>query len=89
MLRAKDYFYNEKLLLKYFTGDECPTMANKVKLINIVTSQEAQDVDLNDKKRTVIDGPEQKAIVRIPTQANFIICYSTIKGELKIKNCFN
>lgn len=86
MLQAQDEYYHEKLLVKYFTGDECPIMANKVKWLNIVTSQNVR-LDSNDfMRRTAIDGPGQKVTVKIPTQANFIICYSTVKGEYNIEN---
>lgn len=81
MLRARDGNFTEKLLLKYFTGKECPSLAGKPKWINIITSQEITGPGPNDRK-IATDGPEYKmGPVRLPTQANFIICHSTVRGE--------
>lgn len=82
MLKASDKDYHENLLLKYFDGMACPSLAGKVKWVNIITSQKVIDLTLNEKKRTVADGYDSHQVLfLIPVQSNFIIFYSTIEGQ--------
>jgi len=79
LLYAYDVAYKADSLWHYFTADRCQSLAGKPKLFFIQACQgDKLDPGINLKERTETDGLAQT--FRIPTQADFLIAYSTVPG---------
>ncbi|XP_071577621.1 caspase-1 isoform X2 [Temnothorax nylanderi] len=80
LLYAHDTAYKADSLWHYFTADKCQSLAGKPKLFFIQACQgDKLDPGINLKERTETDG--LVSTFRIPTQADFLIAYSTIPGH--------
>jgi caspase-like apoptosis-related cysteine protease len=80
LLYAHDTAYKADSLWYHFTPDKCPTLAGKPKLFFIQACQgDKLDAGVTLKERTETDGLPS-ATFRIPTQADFLIAYSTVPG---------
>lgn len=87
LLYAHDNSYKADLLWNHFTGDKCPTLAGKPKLFFIQACQgDKLDPGITLKERTETDGLPVNTF-RIPTQADFMIAYSTVPGNLIFYIC--
>lgn len=85
-LYAHDTSYKADSLWHHFTADRCPTLAGKPKLFFIQACQgDRLDPGIVFKERTETDGLPT-ATYRIPTQADFMIAYSTIPGYYSWRN---
>lgn len=79
ILYARDTPYKPECLWSPFTADKCPTLAGKPKMFFIQACQgDKLDGGVN-MCRTETDG--QNNSYRIPTQADFLIAYSTVPGK--------
>lgn len=79
LLYAHDAAYKADSLWHYFTADRCQSLAGKPKLFFIQACQgDKLDPGVSLKERTETDG--FAPTFRIPTQADFLIAYSTIPG---------
>ncbi|XP_020287962.1 caspase-1-like [Pseudomyrmex gracilis] len=86
LLYAHDNSYKADLLWNHFTGDKCPTLAGKPKLFFIQACQgDKLDPGITLKERTETDGLPVNTF-RIPTQADFMIAYSTVPGYYSWRN---
>ena len=91
LLYSHDTSYKPETIWTHFTADKCPTLAGKPKLFFIQACQgDKLDSGVTLKDRTETDG-QPASTFRIPSQADFLIAYSTIPGKccLKIKFTFN
>ncbi|KAL6268453.1 hypothetical protein P5V15_001588 [Pogonomyrmex californicus] len=85
LLYAHDTSYKADSLWQYFTADKCPSLAGRPKLFFIQACQgDRLDPGVNLKERTETDG--YAPTFRIPTQADFLIAYSTIPGYYSWRN---
>ncbi|XP_026480652.1 caspase-1-like [Ctenocephalides felis] len=85
---AKDTPYKLDSLLGMFTADRCPTLAGKPKIFFIQACQGDQlDEGVTLSNRTETDGSAYS--YRIPSQADFLIAYSTIPGYYSWRNTTN
>ncbi|XP_071577620.1 caspase-1 isoform X1 [Temnothorax nylanderi] len=85
LLYAHDTAYKADSLWHYFTADKCQSLAGKPKLFFIQACQgDKLDPGINLKERTETDG--LVSTFRIPTQADFLIAYSTIPGYYSWRN---
>lgn len=83
IIYAKDTHYKPDILWSYFTPDKCPSLAGKPKLFFIQACQgDKLDPGVKMYTRTETDG-DVVASYRIPLQADFLVMYSTVKGEIK------
>ncbi|XP_070158551.1 caspase-1 [Polyergus mexicanus] len=83
---AYDTSYKADCLWQHFTADRCPTLAGKPKLFFIQACQgDRLDPGVTLKERTETDGLPS-ATYRIPSQADFMIAYSTIPGYFSWRN---
>lgn len=81
LLYAHDTPYKPDSIWSHFTADKCPTLAGKPKLFFIQACQgDRLDSGLTLKERTETDG-QPASTFRIPSQADFLIAYSTIPGK--------
>jgi len=88
LLYAHDTAYKADSLWYHFTPDKCPTLAGKPKLFFIQACQgDKLDAGVTLKERTETDGLPS-ATFRIPTQADFLIAYSTVPGII-IFSCYS
>ncbi|XP_011168465.1 caspase-1 [Solenopsis invicta] len=86
LLYAHDAAYKADSLWHYFTADRCQSLAGKPKLFFIQACQgDKLDPGINLKERTETDG-NLVPTFRIPTQADFLIAYSTIPGYYSWRN---
>ncbi|XP_014470308.1 PREDICTED: caspase-1-like isoform X2 [Dinoponera quadriceps] len=86
MLYAHDTGYKAESLWQYFTADRCPTLAGKPKMFFIQACQgDRLDSGITLKERTETDG-QSTTTFRIPSQADFLIAYSTIPGYYSWRN---
>ncbi|XP_018056185.1 PREDICTED: caspase-1-like [Atta colombica] len=86
LLYAHDGAYKADSLWHYFTADKCQSLAGKPKLFFIQACQgDKLDPGITLKERTETDG-YPSSIFRIPTQADFLIAYSTIPGYYSWRN---
>ncbi|CAL1689333.1 unnamed protein product [Lasius platythorax] len=86
LLYAHDTAYKADSLWHHFTADRCPTLAGKPKLFFIQACQgDRLDPGITLKERTETDGLPH-ATYRIPSQADFLIAYSTIPGYYSWRN---
>ncbi|XP_066586939.1 caspase-1-like [Prorops nasuta] len=86
LLYAHDTPYKAESIWSYFTADKCPTLAGKPKLFFIQACQgDKLDGGATLKERTETDG-HPTATFRIPSQADFLIAYSTIPGYYSWRN---
>ncbi|KAH0951016.1 hypothetical protein HN011_008887 [Eciton burchellii] len=86
LLYAHDTAYKADSLWYHFTPDKCPTLAGKPKLFFIQACQgDKLDAGVTLKERTETDGLPS-ATFRIPTQADFLIAYSTVPGYYSWRN---
>ncbi|XP_029160880.1 caspase-1-like [Nylanderia fulva] len=86
LLYAQDTAYKADSLWYNFTADKCPTLAGKPKLFFIQACQgDKLDPGITLKERTETDGLPT-ATYRIPSQADFLIAYSTIPGYYSWRN---
>lgn len=82
ILYAKDTPYKPDILWSSFTADKCPTLAGKPKLFFIQACQgDKLDPGVTLTSRTETDGRAAHSY-KIPSQADFLIAYSTIPGKL-------
>lgn len=80
LLYAHDTAYKADFLWQHFTADRCPTLAGKPKMFFIQACQgDKLDAGVTLKERTETDG-QPTSTFRIPSQADFLIAYSTIPG---------
>lgn len=81
LLYAHDTSYKPDSIWAYFTSDKCPTLAGKPKLFFIQACQgDKLDAGITLKERTETDG-QPTSTFRIPSQADFLIAYSTVPGK--------
>lgn len=81
VLYAYDTSYKADYIWSYFTADKCPTLAGKPKLFFIQACQgDKLDGGTTLKERTETDG-QPITTFRIPSQADFLIAYSTVPGS--------
>ncbi|KAF2898556.1 hypothetical protein ILUMI_07627 [Ignelater luminosus] len=86
ILYAKDSAYKPEILWTPFTADKCPTLAGKPKLFFIQACQgDKLDPGVTLASRTQTDGHPTNTY-RIPSQADFLIAYSTIPGFYSWRN---
>ncbi|XP_011696428.1 PREDICTED: caspase-1-like, partial [Wasmannia auropunctata] len=86
LLYAHDTAYKADSLWHYFTADRCQSLAGKPKLFFIQACQgDKLDPGVSLKERTETDGHPFPTF-RIPTQADFLIAYSTIPGYYSWRN---
>lgn len=86
LLYAYDTSYKADSLWHHFTADRCPTLAGKPKMFFIQACQgDRLDPGTTLKERTETDGLPT-ATYRIPSQADFMIAYSTIPGYFSWRN---
>ncbi|XP_049839585.1 caspase-1-like isoform X3 [Schistocerca gregaria] len=83
ILYAKDTAYKPEFLWTHFTADRCPSLAGKPKLFFIQACQ-GDKLDGGITLRTETDGAPLS--YRIPTQADFLIAYSTVPGYYSWRN---
>lgn len=81
ILYARDTPYKPECLWSPFTADKCPTLAGKPKMFFIQACQGDKLDGGVTMCRTETDG--QNNSYRIPTQADFLIAYSTVPGKCK------
>lgn len=79
ILYARDSPYKPECLWSPFTADKCPTLAGKPKMFFIQACQGDKLDGGVTMCRTETDG--QNTSYRIPTQADFLIAYSTVPGK--------
>ncbi|CAK9820742.1 unnamed protein product [Anthophora plagiata] len=86
VLYAHDTSYKPESIWNHFTADKCPTLAGKPKLFFIQACQgDKLDAGTTLKERTETDG-QPASTFRIPSQADFLIAYSTIPGYYSWRN---
>jgi len=85
ILYAHDTPYNSELLWSAFTADKCPSLAGKPKLFFIQACQGDKLDSGVTMNRTETDGHPSDSY-RIPSQADFLIAYSTIPGYYSWRN---
>lgn len=78
MIWAKDRKYPVDELYRYFTGENCPTLAGKPKLFFIQTCQ--SNFDRGDAVQPNRDTTDAAHCYKIPTWADILIMYSTVSG---------
>lgn len=84
--RDSQVLYNVDMLWKPFTADKCPTLAGKPKLFFI---QACRGKNLDAGIKVKMQGSEfdsSPSSHKIPTQADFLIAYSTAKGFYSFRN---
>lgn len=79
ILYSRNAPYKPDVLWSPFTADRCPTLAGKPKLFFIQACQ-GDKLDGGVTMRTETDGHPDESY-RIPSQADFLICYSTVPGR--------
>ena len=86
LLYSHDTSYKPETIWTHFTADKCPTLAGKPKLFFIQACQgDKLDAGVTLKDRTETDG-QPASTFRIPSQADFLIAYSTIPGYYSWRN---
>ncbi|XP_076238891.1 caspase-1 [Calliopsis andreniformis] len=86
LLYAHDTSYKPDSIWSHFTADKCPSLAGKPKLFFIQACQgDRLDPGVTLKDRTETDG-QPASTFRIPSQADFLIAYSTIPGFYSWRN---
>lgn len=80
IIYARDTPYKPESLWSRFTADKCPTLAGKPKLFFIQACQGDKLDGGITMSRTETDGQGANTY-RIPTQADFLIAYSTVPGK--------
>ncbi|EFN89257.1 caspase-1 [Harpegnathos saltator] len=86
LLYAHDTAYKADSLWQHFTADRCPSLAGKPKMFFIQACQgDKLDSGATLKERTETDGLPTGTF-RIPSQADFLIAYSTIPGYYSWRN---
>nr|AGB84766.1 caspase-1 [Artemia sinica] len=90
ILFAKDTCYKPEILWSSFTADRCPTLAGKPKLFFI---QACQGDRLDSETLLTLRGNTEtdsgSFSYKIPSHADFLICYSTIPGFFSWRNTTN
>lgn len=84
VLYAKDVPYKPEDLWTSFTANLCPTLAGKPKVFFIQACQGDQLDGGITLSRTQVDG--NPISYKIPTQADFLIAYSTVPGYYSWRN---
>lgn len=84
ILYSRNAPYKPDVLWSPFTADRCPTLAGKPKLFFIQACQ-GDKLDGGVTMRTETDGHPDESY-RIPSQADFLICYSTVPGYYSWRN---
>ena len=80
-LCSKDSSYSLETLTNYFTGDRCPSLAEKPKLFVIQACQGDRSDGGATMTHTIETDSFETRSYSIPIHANFLIAYSTIDGE--------
>ncbi|KAG8187591.1 hypothetical protein JTE90_025921 [Oedothorax gibbosus] len=89
ILYAADGKYQTESVFAPFRGDACPSLAGKPKLFFIQACQgDKLDSGVNITCKESSDAGDSRTY-RIPTCADFLICYSTVSGYYSWRNTTN